>query len=119
MNCSQVERLDCNSSKTMNKLLQRVGLGCFLLVRHALNHGADINMSDNDGFTPLHHAVWCDHIENVQLLLDAGSTVNTTSKESALYLAAIYGHLNVVQILLDHGAQFNIKDVFGKTVLCT
>jgi ankyrin repeat protein len=41
-----------------------------------LDAGADFNLKDNNGRTPLHSASWNDHANCVRILLDAGADLN-------------------------------------------
>ncbi|WP_138984641.1 ankyrin repeat domain-containing protein, partial [Crocosphaera watsonii] len=38
-----------------------------------INHGADVNVQDNDGNTPLNHAEWRKHREIIVLLKKHGA----------------------------------------------
>jgi ankyrin repeat protein len=46
------------------------------IIRVLLNHGAETNVEDSHGSTPLHHAVGDPHGRHTQLLLDRGAQVN-------------------------------------------
>ena len=46
------------------------------MVALLLDNGADINASDKDGITPVHHAVFSEEVKVVALLLDRGADVN-------------------------------------------
>ena len=98
--------------------------------RWLLNHGADVNpYIYNGGWTPLLAAVWGEHPEIVQMLLEhhAETHARNARGEAALHLAACfwdgpygrhyYNHLNTLQLLLDHGADVNAKDNEGSTPL--
>ncbi|KAK2917273.1 BCL-6 corepressor-like isoform X1 [Channa argus] len=49
------------------------------IVRHLVEHGADVNCSAQDGTRPLHDAVENDHIEVVRFLLACGADPTLTS----------------------------------------
>ena len=76
------------------------------VVRLLLGKGADVNMADADGWTPIHWAAHRGHIEVVRILLDRGADPNSEdgSKCTPLHWAAFYGHKKVVQLLLRRGA---------------
>jgi len=38
------------------------------LVSFLVEHGADLNLQDNNGFTPLHHAIWSSYPDIVRVL---------------------------------------------------
>ena len=74
-----------------------------------LEAGADVNATDDEGFTPLHFAAQDDSEEVVQLLLDAGADVNVVNNkgETPLYKAVrntTSGAVPITRLLLEHGA---------------
>jgi ankyrin repeat protein len=74
-------------------------------VRMLLEHGANPNVSNNEGTTALMWAV--DSVEKTRLLLDAGAAVDTRAESgrTALLIAAgRHGSTNVVKLLIDRGA---------------
>ena len=65
------------------------------VVRLLLSHGADVNKSDADSFTPVHCCAMYPEESNrgplIQLLLDAGANVNATNRDEETPLAiALY-----------------------------
>lgn len=71
------------------------------------------------GSTPLHLAVRQNHRNVMDLLLDAGATVNCVNgdHESPLHGAAEHGNLAVINLLLQQGARPNDVDKNGRTPL--
>lgn len=71
----------------------------------------DVNLdwSDNDGLTALHHACLSGFEDVVKILLDAGADVNAQSLDlgTPLCLAALRGRENVTRLLLDYHADVN------------
>lgn len=85
-------------------------------VKLLIEKGADINAKDNDGWTPLHHAVGAGNVEVVQLLIEKGADVNAKGKEggTALMSAAKHGNVEIIKLLLEKGADMEAKvDVSG------
>ena len=72
-----------------------------------LEHGAVINVQDQDGWTPLHTASRYGALEVVRLLLELGADVEVKNNygETALQFAADKGHDEVVKFLREHGAK--------------
>jgi hypothetical protein len=89
------------------------------VVRLLLEHGADPNIKNENGRTPLHWAAREDHVEVARLLLEHGADPNIQDKDglTPLHVAAFYGHVEVVELLLEHGADPNIQDKYGDTLL--
>ena len=71
-----------------------------------LDHGADMNARDKDGFTPLHAAAQTGHLPLVDLLILRGADLNLGSNQGVtpLILAAQKGHLEIVKLLVEKGA---------------
>ena len=73
------------------------------VVQLLLDRGADPNMADQDGFTPLFFAVQDGFIDVVQTLLDRGAEPNMVNHDghTPIEWAATDGHEDVVRLLLD------------------
>jgi ankyrin repeat protein len=99
------------------------------LVKVMLEHGANINASDPDGYTPL---MWAVHDrlrpKTLDILLEHGANVNAMneSNESVLRVAMTYSISSlskdnypetVIAKLLAHGADPNLPDKQGQTTL--
>ncbi|KAL2816572.1 hypothetical protein BDW59DRAFT_177316 [Aspergillus cavernicola] len=71
-----------------------------------LDAGADIEASDEDGYTPLDYAAWEGRHEAVKFLLDCGAdhTASANDGFTPLHSAAENGPHEVVKTLLDCGA---------------
>jgi hypothetical protein len=77
------------------------------VVRLLLEHGADINVQNHFGRTPLHRASFRGALEVVRLLLGHGADVEAKNNidKTALQIAADEGHDDVVELLREHGAR--------------
>ena len=92
----------------MNKLLKAAEKGDANKVAKFIKKGADVNFSDNVGWTPLYRAAIKGHVEVVKMLLDAGADIEkTTSGITPLCWAADNGKTEVVKLLLERGANVN------------
>ena len=91
------------------------------LERSLVEQGADKNMYNSSGFTPLHRASWAKHLNIVQYLVEQGATIDKTTRSSSthtpLSAAASYGHLDIVRYLLEQGADRDKADLEGDTPL--
>jgi serine/threonine-protein phosphatase 6 regulatory ankyrin repeat subunit B len=89
-------------------------------VKFLLEHGADVNASNDVGTTALISSSYHGYAEIVSILLNAGADVNamdTRHNFTALQEAARKGHLEIVKMLIARGADINIKTVDGRTAL--
>lgn len=76
---------------------------------------ADANVSDSEGFTPLHFAAAHGHTSCVAALLSSGARVDAVSLcgRSALFVASESGQTHCVKELLDSGADRSISTTDG------
>ncbi|KAF3676177.1 C2 domain-containing family protein [Capsicum annuum] len=82
------------------------------------NNGGNINFRNSLGLTPLHIAIWRNHIPIVKRLLAAGADPNATDEESgwsSLHRSLNFGHLIVASILLQYGASITLEDTKSRT----
>jgi ankyrin repeat protein/predicted esterase len=95
--------------------------GKFELVRLLLERGSDVNVSQVDGMSALHWAVYHDQIDVVRRIIDAGARVQEKNRYgvSPLSLACQNGNAELVQLLLAKGADANTMLPGGETALMT
>lgn len=111
-------------------LLAAVQSGDLNAAKAAIEAGADVNIRDSGGITPLMLAAKgdrpnekspeaTDHPNVVRLLLENGANVNATTDSGfqALFWAARYGHAEAAKVLLESGADVNAKDKDGMTAM--
>ena len=82
-----------------------------------LNHGANVNALDDEGWSPLHRA--SRSLDVLELLLEQQADVNIlgNDEQTPLYLASQYGELEVARVLLRYGAAVDARDKNGRTPL--
>lgn len=83
------------------------------------SNGLGVNVTSQDGFTPLHIAALHGHSILVTLLLKHGAHVDAKNGNRALplHLACHKGHFEVVKILIEFSTGKNKKDMNGNTPL--
>lgn len=76
------------------------------LVLRLLRQGADVNVQDEDGSTPLINCAWSGGKDLVQILLKKGADVSKTNRQgiTALTQAAIRKYSDIVEVLLNTDA---------------
>ncbi|MBR1978491.1 MAG: ankyrin repeat domain-containing protein [Akkermansia sp.] len=81
--------------------------------------GHNVNMTDDDGETPLMRAAERGNLRAVDALIKAGANVNAKDEDgnTALMDAADEGHNDVVLRLIQAGADVNARDDEGETAL--
>jgi len=82
-----------DSSKINADLRRAAESGNIDEVRTLLDAGAELNATDDEGFTALMYASWIGHSEVAKLLIEAGVDVNAQAKEggTALMIASEVG----------------------------
>jgi ankyrin repeat protein len=91
------------------------------LVWLLLEYGADVQMCDESGNTPLHLAVRHGHFEPelARELLELNAEVDSRdgNRSSPLLLASGLGDTGILQLLLSQGADVHLRDRDGSTTL--
>lgn len=100
-------------------LLVAAGKGELELVKAMLDSGADPNMTDRKGLTPLMYAARKDKPEIIKLLLARGADIDAKDKSgwSALMVAIKKDHPEMARLLLNNGANPHIIDPTGWNAL--
>jgi len=95
-------------------------------VKKFVKEGIDINLKDDNGRTPLHHASYYAKLDVVQYLLSNGANIQAIDNEgiSPLHLVADCWHfsenqlrettcINMTKLLLSHKAKTNYRSKFS------
>jgi ankyrin repeat protein len=104
------------TSSPNQSLFYAIGKDDLNAVRNLLARGANVNATDEAGFTPLMVAVQTTDAAMVKLLLEKGSNANVLDSHEAtpLFYATLSNigadNGDIVQLLLDHGANPNFKN---------
>lgn len=72
-------------------------------MRWLIEQGADINIKDKFGNTPLHKHAYANNIKHVNLLLDMGADINVVNNVNENALFSAENHLDMVKLLLERG----------------
>ncbi len=98
------------------------GKGHIEIVEFLLNHGADIELENIHGDTPLTLAARYARFgqyETIKALLEHGAKVNHKDKHgrTALHDAAMYSGKEIINLLISYGADVNARDEHQSTPL--
>lgn len=124
------------NAKTKKSTLESAPLHCAItsmwyndeqtpsIIQSLIDHGADLDCQDYNGFTPLHSACQQGYYEVVQLLLKYKANVNAQSNAgwTSLHVAVSYKHdeekcRSIIQELVNHGASLHITNENRQTPL--
>ena len=100
-------------------MIRTIDEDCLDKTRLLLQSGANIELSDPGGWTPLLAAVYRENREILELLLDKGANSSAVldNGAGALQIAIDYNCTEIFSLLLAHGADPTISDNYGTTPL--
>lgn len=115
----EIKRESKRANGDMNAVLKTaIYRNNLTMVKYSIEHGADINTVDDDGFNPLHWSMFS-NLEIVKYLVELGADVNQADNSgyTPLYFAIDKGNLEIVKYLVEHGADVNQASYYGCTPL--
>ena len=90
-------------------------IGELNIVKLLVAKGADVNVADADGTTPLSCAALEGNLDVVKCLMLHGAKPSAFAGWGPLHAAAVRNHVDVLQWLLAHGVDVNEPDDLGMT----
>ena len=87
------------------------------MIKELIILGANIDLLDKNGQTPLHRAAKKDNTNAIKELIRLGANVNLQDNrgQTPLHIAAIRGHPGAIKELISSGANVNLQDNDGHT----
>jgi len=79
-------------------------------VKLLISKGVDINVKDDEGLTPLHHAIKEGHTELARFLIDQDANLNAKEKRwdyAPLHYAIWFENIDIVEVLVNKGVDVN------------
>ncbi|KAF5609187.1 ankyrin repeat domain-containing protein [Fusarium pseudoanthophilum] len=119
---TKLEDIDVNQQyhpSVMAPLLAAAKSGSLEIARLLIEHGAILEVTDNDKNTPLHYASACGHMEMARFLLDKGADIESRNniQQTPFLVAAVKGKIVVIRMLAEYGADREAKDKNGYCAL--
>lgn len=89
------------------------------IVEKFINNNEDLNIVDDEGWTPLMMACRYQYHLIVKQLIDNGADIHLKNEmgKTALHMASQWGELKSVKYLIENGTDINIQDCDGWTPL--
>lgn len=116
---TDINLLDNEGMTAMHILIENRGSAYLKKIQLLLDSGFDLEIAGFNGWKPLHKAVFHNHYDIVQLLLDNGADINTRTEldnsKTALMIAANKNSFRMVKFLVEFGADFKLKDKYSRT----
>ncbi|MCH7574477.1 MAG: ankyrin repeat domain-containing protein [Candidatus Marinimicrobia bacterium] len=84
-----------------------------------IEDGANVNVQDEQGDTPLHYAADFGHVELAQLFILSGAELNQVNELgiTPLFRAAVADHVAIAEMLLSNGADIDLASNSGDSPL--
>jgi len=118
-----IEVIDVNINKKLSnsntQLIEAVWYQKIDTVKSLLSRGAQVDLTQVDGVSPLMFAVEKGNIEIIDLLLKNGADIHlkANNKNTALIVASWWGRDECTKVLLEAGARVNTQQCDGITAL--
>jgi ankyrin repeat protein len=93
------------------------------IVELLIEKGADVNVRDDDGYTPLSYAAMIGDFSKVQILLahNANPKIDGKNDATPMHLSVALGPSaqspQIIRALISHGADIEARDKIGRTPL--
>lgn len=119
-NGAYIDLLDSKGESAFGILTQKEKYGSNRLISEMISLGADVNIRDKYGQTPLIVASeYTKNIDVVRVLIESGAEIDARDNKgrTALMYSVSYCHFDIVKLLLDVGADIYIRDSDEKTAI--
>jgi|GEM_PF-1602231 len=89
------------------------------IIKNLIEKDCTFSEQDEEGLTPLHHALSQGHLDVATLLIEKGFNINAQNKEglTPLHYSLREGHLDIATLLIEKGCILSAQDNKGLTPL--
>ena len=108
---------DSGNTDSDSAWFEATKIGDVATLRAMLSRGMDVDATDANGWTALHHAASLNRVEVVAMLIDAGANVNAHDCDGWTPLHVAAWHNEAINLLLGAGAEVNAATRDGLTAL--
>lgn len=117
---SQMEasgNVNCRDTNDNTLLLMALRKQRYAVATYLLDKGAEVNLCNCRGVSPLLAAAYAADTHMVGRLLAAGAGVQVADNRgfAPLHAAAVTGRVEILELLLQHGADIHAEDMHGNT----
>mmetsp|Transcript_13490 Transcript_13490/g.20079 ORF Transcript_13490/g.20079 Transcript_13490/m.20079 type:complete len:116 (-) Transcript_13490:39-386(-) len=107
------------ANRGLAKFWDSVNSGKLKIIKHYLENGANVDIRDGGGRTPLHYAAISGYLEVAAYLISKNANVNAVNRIglTPLFYAARYDHFDMCRFLIENcKADIHIEDFDGRNV---
>jgi ankyrin repeat protein len=87
------------------------------MINVLLHYGADVNIEDKDGRTPLNYLINYNYFDMIDILVSFNVDINKPNRygQTPLHTVSVEGRVEIVKDLLERGADYTLRDNKDRT----
>ena len=107
------------SQAPIHKVIESKSTDKHSVLNKMLDMGADPNIKDSNGWSPLHYCCQLGDLESAKILLKNKADINSFSNHNRrpIHMASLMNYPSIVRFLLENNSDKNFKDHLGCTPL--
>ena len=98
-------------------LIKAASSGKMEAVEMLVTNGADVNLADEAGWTPLSTACYEGHATIVEYLISSGANIHAITCQNATCLLLAVHSPDILDFLISQGSDVHARDTLGRTAL--
>lgn len=106
-------KLSIFSQAPLHKIIESEKPDKYKVLKKMLDMGADPNIQDSNGWTPLHYSSELGDIEAVKILLSSKAIIDcySNNKKTPLHFAASHNYGDIVKYILEKASAMNFQEI--------